>query len=373
MGAFQIIVLQRSAYEAWLPFSSISPFLPFRDASYSSCTYECTIPHCLGGLELGIKLGWFKFRDFNLEEYEHYETVDNGDMNWIIPRKMLAFSCPANTNYDANGLRTNTPEDYAAAFKRMGITTVIRLSKKNYDADRFTRYGIKHYDLYFPDGSVPSESIVKSFLNIAEKETGGIAVHCKAGLGRTGTLIGCYAMKHYNFPAPEFIAWCRICRPGSILGPQQQFLIEMQSKLGRWPLTESTHKSSRRSMSEMSMEDRYKAVYGDQGQAQRLLSAKRSHQCTPTKEAEKSYTAASPYREDYSPPREKYIPTDNYDSYNKYRNEVSNRRYQDYTPPRRQNSPMSYTYNYRDESLSASLRTLPTRLFTASSIRSKYV
>lgn len=35
-------------------------------------------------------------------------------------------------------------------------------------------------------------------------------------------------MKHYKMPAPAFIAWNRICRPGSILGPQQQFLCSMQ-------------------------------------------------------------------------------------------------------------------------------------------------
>jgi len=46
----------------------------------------------------------------------------------------------------------------------------------------------------------------------------------KAGLGRTGSLIACYAMKHYRFPAAAFIGWIRICRPGSILGPQQNWL-----------------------------------------------------------------------------------------------------------------------------------------------------
>ena len=35
-------------------------------------------------------------------------------------------------------------------------------------------------------------------------------------------------MKHYNFNAADFIGWIRIARPGSILGPQQHFLIEME-------------------------------------------------------------------------------------------------------------------------------------------------
>lgn len=47
-----------------------------------------------------------------------------------------------------------------------------------------------------------------------------------AGLGRTGTLIGCYMMKHYCLSAAEAIAWIRICRPGSIIGPQQNFVEE---------------------------------------------------------------------------------------------------------------------------------------------------
>jgi hypothetical protein len=29
-----------------------------------------------------------------VDDYEHYERVENGDMNWIIPNKFLAFSGP---------------------------------------------------------------------------------------------------------------------------------------------------------------------------------------------------------------------------------------------------------------------------------------
>lgn len=48
-----------------------------------------------------------------------------------------------------------------------------------------------------------------------------------AGLGRTGTLIGCYLMKHYKFTASEVIGWIRVCRPGSVIGPQQNWLEEL--------------------------------------------------------------------------------------------------------------------------------------------------
>lgn len=85
--------------------------------------------------------------------------------------------------------------------------------------------------MYFTDGTAPSLDIVDKFLELAESTDGVIAVHCKAGLGRTGTLIGCYAMKHYQWNAADFIGWIRICRPGSILGPQQHFLLEQEKQL----------------------------------------------------------------------------------------------------------------------------------------------
>ena len=116
-------------------------------------------------------------------------------------------------------------------FKKMGVKVVIRLNNKTYDETDFVKNGIKHHDLYFADGSVPSVDIVKQFLEIAESTNGALAIHCKAGLGRTGTLIGCYAMKHFYFPAADFIGYIRIARPGSILGPQQNYLIENESKM----------------------------------------------------------------------------------------------------------------------------------------------
>eukprot|EP00960_Hanusia_phi_P034816 751306-Hanusia_phi.AAC.3 len=68
-------------------------------------------------------------------------------------------------------------------------------------------------------------------MDIADRERGVIAVHCLAGLGRTGTLIGLWIMRNYNFTAEEVIAYLRIIRPGSIIGPQQQYLCDCYQKL----------------------------------------------------------------------------------------------------------------------------------------------
>ncbi|XP_063726980.1 dual specificity protein phosphatase CDC14A-like isoform X2 [Symsagittifera roscoffensis] len=233
IGAYQIIYLKRTAEEAYRPLvSGNNPsFMPFRDASMAPSSYNLTVLDCLHSISKALANNFFQFQNFDVEEYEHYEKVDNGDFNWILPDKFLAFSGPHNQSVILDGYPLHAPEVYFPYFRKHHVSTVIRLNKKFYDAKRFTDAGFEHYDLFFVDGSNPSQEILYKFLEICERAGGAIAVHCKAGLGRTGTLIGCFIMKHYKFTAAEVIAWIRICRPGSVIGPQQHYVESQQSKM----------------------------------------------------------------------------------------------------------------------------------------------
>lgn len=43
-------------------------------------------------------------------------------------------------------------------------------------------------------------------------------------------------MKKYHFTATEAIAWMRLCRPGCVLGIQQQWLVSVQNKMWSLPI-----------------------------------------------------------------------------------------------------------------------------------------
>ncbi|XP_016160268.1 PREDICTED: dual specificity protein phosphatase CDC14B isoform X2 [Ficedula albicollis] len=232
IGSYAIIYLRESPEEVYrLILSGSVSYLPFRDASFGTCSFHLTLLDCFHAINKALQHGFLDFGTFDVNEYEHYERAENGDFNWIIPNKFIAFSGPHSRSKIENGYPHHAPEAYFPYFKQHKVTTIIRLNKKLYDAKRFTDAGFEHFDLFFADGSTPSDTIVKTFLNICENAEGVIAVHCKAGLGRTGTLIACYIMKHYRMTAAESIAWIRINRPGSVIGPQQHFLMDKQAEL----------------------------------------------------------------------------------------------------------------------------------------------
>lgn len=239
VGAYMIIWQQKSFAAAWRPFEQAQHhtrlFAPFHDASYWPSDFDVTVKDTLQGIAKAFSLGWIDFSSFNFTKYVSSLQYENGDFTEVVPGKFVAFAGP--TGHGKQGF-TPPPDFYCHEFKQLGVKTIVRTNDTRYDKREFTRAGFKHHDLVFPDGTPPPEAAAKTFLRIAETSPGSIGVHCKAGLGRTGSLILMYVMKHYRFTAKEAIGYLRWMRPGSIIGPQQQWLSMNEQMLWKMGVAE---------------------------------------------------------------------------------------------------------------------------------------
>lgn len=123
----QIIYHGMSADTAYLRIETAQPpkFIGFRDAALGEPTYLLHLHDVLRAVEKvfyslilasitwavvfyrrsiqAIKLKWFDIATFDADEYELYERVENGDMNWIIPGKILSFCGPHNESRIEDG------------------------------------------------------------------------------------------------------------------------------------------------------------------------------------------------------------------------------------------------------------------------------
>jgi len=133
----------------------------------------------------------------------------------------------------------STLPEFGTWLRSVGCRRLVQLNRPNEHAlpstgsykDYFSQYWqVQQEALHFDDGSVPPVQVIRSFHSAVEEviadmdhdgpdQTGGfsaIVVHCAAGLGRTGTLLGVLAMDMVGIPGGAWMGWIRMCRPGSI-------------------------------------------------------------------------------------------------------------------------------------------------------------
>ncbi len=134
------------------------------------------------------------------------------------------------------------------AYQDLGVNTVVVLTEPQEHLvharrDLLAAYraaGMEAIHLPVQDFHVPKD--VRAFntaldnVENALREGQNVAVHCLAGLGRTGTFLACLAKNILNLEGRAAIDWVRSYVPGALENPAQEtFVVDFRSTKARNP------------------------------------------------------------------------------------------------------------------------------------------
>ena len=115
-----------------------------------------------------------------------------------------------------------------------GVNSLLSLTEKPLSEKMISSSCLTCFHVPLIDHMPPSIDHINKSVNILLDtlyKGDSMAVHCEAGKGRTGTILGCFLMKRDDLSAVESISLIRKIRPGSIESSQEKSLHTYQNYL----------------------------------------------------------------------------------------------------------------------------------------------
>jgi atypical dual specificity phosphatase len=152
---------------------------------------------------------------------------------WIIPGVLAGMPMPFvhSERRLALGGPLTAYDDELPGLHAAGVRAVVSLLNIPSDAAIFESAGFAFLCLPIPNGGAPTVGQALEFVDFMERngaEQRAVAVHCEAGLGRTGTMLAVYLISR-GASANEAIRSIRIFQPRAIeTAPQVDFLMRFE-------------------------------------------------------------------------------------------------------------------------------------------------
>jgi atypical dual specificity phosphatase len=111
-----------------------------------------------------------------------------------------------------------------AWLRSQGVDILITLTEESLPRSWVDAAGLLSVHVPIADMDVPAVEQVEQVMSVIDKAMSagmGVAIHCLAGKGRTGTVLAAYFV-HQGLSAREAIQKVRELRPGSIEVPEQE-------------------------------------------------------------------------------------------------------------------------------------------------------
>jgi atypical dual specificity phosphatase len=147
------------------------------------------------------------------------------DFRWIIPGRLATTPLPGaviDINYDLAALRV------------VGITTLITLTRRDLDQERLEQHGLRNLHLPIYDReppTIPQLRMLAIRMSAMIDEGEVLAVHCRAGIGRTGTIVAGWLI-HEGLTASAALERIRAINPKFVQTiEQEEFLTKFEEAL----------------------------------------------------------------------------------------------------------------------------------------------
>ncbi len=142
------------------------------------------------------------------------------DFSWVLENELAGMGLPEPLREDLEFL------------KDKGIDAIVSLTESPLRQSLIEEFGFEYHHIPVADFAAPSQEQVDEFVRLlgAAREAGKrVVVHCLAGRGRTGTMIGCYLVS-LGRTASAAIKEVRRLRPGSIETRTQEAAIRAYAR-----------------------------------------------------------------------------------------------------------------------------------------------